>query len=99
MALNVCSFAHALTHLFVMPLLDSASVRAGGLVAIVIRVGSLLYHNYHHYLLTIYILTRVCIWGDIQCKEKLDGRRQSVICCQLYLNIWEFIVVRFCVGK
>lgn len=37
MALNVCSFAHALTHLFVMLLLDSASVRAGGLVAIVIR--------------------------------------------------------------
>lgn len=45
MALNVCSFAHALTHLFVMLLLDSASVRAGGLVAIVIRVGSSLYHN------------------------------------------------------
>ena len=45
MALNVCSFAYALTHLFVMLLLDSASVRAGGLVAIVIRVGSLVCHN------------------------------------------------------
>lgn len=46
MALNVCSFAHALTHLFVMLLLDSASVRAGGLVAIVIRVGSSVYHDW-----------------------------------------------------
>lgn len=36
MALNVYSSAHARTHPFVMLLLDSASVRAGGLVLIVI---------------------------------------------------------------
>ena len=29
--------------------------------------------NYHHYLLTIYILTRVCIWGDILRRNYMVG--------------------------